>query len=96
MTNNLNIPTFSLSDSAADNFNRYNEFMQNTDSAEDKRTCKWTFEMYVKSCGIAEKERKRSDKEDAPKVEFEISGKKEGKGSDTLARKVSARTRKQG
>ena len=53
------IPTFSLEDPAKVNFDKYNAFMRDVRTFDDVKRCRWTFEGYLKSCGVSEREYRR-------------------------------------
>ena len=69
----LPIPTFKLEDSAKKNFKKSNKFMQKSTNFEDVKRCRWTFEGYLKSCGISERELKRKlNEEGKASIQFEV------------------------
>ncbi len=69
----LSIPTFKLEDSAQKNFKKYNKFMQKSTNFEDVKRCRWTFEGYLKSCGISERELKRKlNEKGKASIQFEV------------------------
>ena len=41
---------------------------------DDLKRGRWTYEMYLKSCGIAEKERRLLEKQSAIDIAFEVEG----------------------
>ena len=70
------IPSFNINDSAEENFNKYNIFMKKSSNFEDVKKCRWTFEGYLKSCSISEREFRRKLKEDQKTpIKFDIGGK---------------------
>lgn len=67
------IPMFDLQESAESNFKKYNDFMKNVKKFEDVKRCRWTFEGYLKSCNVHEREIKRRMKEeDVSSIKFEV------------------------
>lgn len=69
------LPIFKIEKSAKKNFDKYMKFMNQPDlSMDDLRRGRWAYEMYLKSCSIAEKERKQQEKENPQGIVFEDEG----------------------
>jgi len=68
------IPVFRIEDTAKENFDKYNEYMRNAKTMDDVKRCRLTFEGYLKSSSILERERKRvqKSKENTP-ISFEVA-----------------------
>lgn len=68
------IPVFKIEDTAKENFDKYNEYMRSAKTMDDVKRCRLTFEGYLKSCSILERELKRAKKaEEKAEISFEVS-----------------------
>ena len=68
------IPVFRIEDTAKKNFDKYNEYMRSAKTMDDVKRCRLTFEGYLKSCSILERELKRAKKaEEKAEISFEVA-----------------------
>ena len=89
------LPTFKLEKSAKENFDKYMTYMNRPElKMDDLKRGRWTYEMYLKSCNVAERERRQQEKESIVDLEFEIEGAGKVEASETRTRKGSAQARK--
>ena len=67
------VPVFQIETSAKENYDKYNEYMRNAKTMDDVKRCRLTFEGYLKSCSVLERERRRFEKsEERESVSFAV------------------------